>query len=210
MKNKGVFEQKKQTQGNSFSKLVEIMKLHKMKIPQNEFKINIPNAEAEVRFLLQKFLDIEKKKMQWISPYNEIVKWLSDNKGKGLFLYGNVGLGKTLFCRYVIPALVLNYTEKVMHCFDMDEVNKDNLNAIKQKRIIGLDDVGTENIINDFGNKKDAFAEIMDNAEKRNNIVVISTNLGAEQIRERYGDRVLDRVLKMTIRVPFQGKSLRY
>lgn len=60
-----------------------------------------------------------------------------------------------------------------------------------------------------IGERRLAFAEIVDAAEKRNNLIIVSSNLYAADIGEMYGDRVLDRVKAITNRVLFEGESLR-
>ncbi len=68
-----------------------------------------------------------------------------------------------------------------------------------------LDDIGTEEVSNVYGNKRLAFAEIMDSAEKYGKLVIVSSNLTVAEIKKRYGDRVLDRVVATTKRVLFEG-----
>ena len=45
--------------------------------------------------------------VEWLKEYDEVADWLSDNKGKGLFLIGPVGVGKTEICMKVIPIIFL-------------------------------------------------------------------------------------------------------
>ncbi len=192
----------------NFSQIVEEMKEHGMKVPSDRMQIRVPNAKDWLQSAMKYFIEQEGKKLQWLKPYDEVAEWLSDNKGKGLLLYGNVGQGKTVLSRSAIPAILLKVSRKVVASYDIDEMNA-SIDNIKNKRIISLDDIGTETIVNNFGNKRNAFAEIMDNAEKTRQIVIISTNLGKEQLIEKYGARVFDRILATTKRVVFRGQSMR-
>jgi DNA replication protein DnaC len=72
-----------------------------------------------------------------------------------------------------------------------------------------LDDIGTEDIAVSFGNKRAAFSEIMDAAEKKGKLVIITTNLQKEEIVQRYKERVYDRIISTTKRIKFSGNSLR-
>ncbi len=191
-----------------FTEVVEEMKRHGMKTPSNKLQIQIPDAKLWLQKAMKYFIEREGKEMQWLPPYDEVAEWLSDNKGRGLLLYGNVGQGKTVLSRLAIPAIFLKSARKVVNVYNIDEMNA-GIEEIKTKRIISLDDIGTETIVNDFGNKRNAFAEIMDNAEKTGQLVIISTNLGKDQLIEKYGDRVFDRILATTKRVVFRGESLR-
>ncbi len=193
---------------DDFDQIVEEMKLHGMKIPSNKVRIQIPNAKDLLPKAMRYFIEREGKEMQWLKPYDKVAEWLSDNKGRGLLLYGSVGQGKTVLSRSAIPAILLKVRGKVVKSYDIDEMNN-QIDEIKNQRLISLDDIGTETIVNNFGNKRNAFAEIMDNAEKTGQLVIISTNLGKEQLIEKYGDRVFDRILATTKRVVFRGESLR-
>ena len=72
--------------------------------------------------------------------------------------------------------------------------------------IISIDDIGTEPQ-SQFRNC--AFADLVDRAEKKGGLMIITTNLNGEQLRERYGDRVLDRLRGLTRQVYFTGQSFR-
>lgn len=191
-----------------FEKVVADMKLHGMQIPSNRVQIQVPNSKEWLQRAMSYFISLEDKKMEWLKPYEEVADWLSDNKGRGLLLYGNIGQGKTVLSRLAIPAILLKTLRKVVTVYNVDQMNA-KLEEVKTKRIISLDDIGTDSTLNNFGNKREAFAEIMDNAEKTGQIVIISTNLGKEGLIKRYGDRVFDRILATTKRVVFKGESLR-
>ena len=154
------------------------------------------------------FLSKRNEELKWLPEYDNVAKWLENNNGRGIFMYGNCGRGKSLLGRYVIPAILLKYCGKVTSVFDIQEMNK-NIDLVMSKQIISLDDIGTEEMINNFGNKRLAFAEIMDAAEKQGKLMIISTNLTQNEIIEQYGDRILDRIKSITERILFNGESLR-
>ncbi len=193
---------------DDFDQIVKDMKNHGMKVPSDKMRIQIPYAKGWLQRAMKYFIEREGREMQWLKPYDEVAEWLSDNKGRGLLLYGSVGQGKTVLSRSAIPAILLKINRQIVRSYDIDEMNN-QIDEIKNQRLISLDDIGTETIVNNFGNKRNAFAEIMDNAEKTGNLVIISTNLGKEQLIEKYGDRVFDRILATTKRVVFRGESLR-
>lgn len=192
----------------SFSEIVEKMQTHGMKVPKQPYHFQIPNAKAWLQEGLTHFLGFQKKRMIWLKEYDEIAEWLTDNKGKGLFLYGSVGQGKTLISRYVIPAILLGVCERCVRSYDTAEMNE-KIEEIKRSRLVSLDDIGTDSTLNDFGTKRELFAEVIDNAEKTSQLLIITTNLNKEQLIERYGSRVFDRIIATTKRVLFTGESLR-
>lgn len=188
--------------------IIESMKVHGMKTPTEKVLIRIPGADQILRNALKYFIGLENRNAEWLPEYKQIVEWLENNEGRGLFLYGNCGRGKTVLAQYVIPAILLKYSRKVVVSYDAQQMNL-KLDEVLQKKIIGIDDVGTEDILNSFGNKRLAFLEVIDAAEKYGKLLIITSNLNQEQLIEKYGDRAMDRIISTTKRVLFSGKSLR-
>ncbi|MDH6309322.1 DNA replication protein DnaC [Dysgonomonas sp. PFB1-18] len=192
----------------TFESIAADMRSHKIMLPEPKIKIAIPDAEAVLQAGLNYFLSQEGREMKWLPEYAHIAGWLTDNKGRGLFLFGNCGRGKSLLCRYVLPAILLGYCQRVVSVFDTNEMNS-RIDYVLTRHIICIDDVGTEEVSNVYGNRRQAFAEVIDAAEKQNKLLIVSTNLTVGEVRKRYGDRVLDRIKSTTQRVLFEGESLR-
>lgn len=192
----------------NFDSICQEMQMHGIVIPVKRVYINIPKATEVLRNAMDYFIGLENRKTIWLPAYDEIAVWLADNRGRGLFLSGNCGMGKSILCRHVLPAILLKYCHKVVSVFDVQNINKD-LDRALSKHLLTLDDVGTEEISIKFGEKRMAFAEIIDAAEKFGKLLIISTNLSGQQIQERYGDRIVDRIHSTMTQVMFNGKSLR-
>ena len=88
------------------------------------------------------------------------------------------------------------------------ELNK-NPDLIMSKHIIYVDDVGTEEVSNIYGNKRLVFAELVDAAEKNGKLLLFSTNLDDRAFAEKYGDRTIDRLHAIVRKINIQGKSNR-
>lgn len=192
----------------NFDNIIEEMAMHGIPVPDTGVQISISNAKELMHEMLSKIIAREHRQMQWIQPYDQVAEWLSDNKGMGLFMYGNCGLGKSLIARYVIPGLLLRYHRKVVNVYDTNVMNA-KIDEVLSKKIVCIDDVGTEDLSVRFGEKRLAFAEVMDVAEKKRNLIIATSNLTIDEILERYGERVLDRIKSTTKRVVFIGKSFR-
>lgn len=188
--------------------LIEEMELHGMYTGADKIYISIKNSMEIFKNAMKYFISIDGNELVWKDEYNEIAEWLSDNKGRGLFMSGNSGLGKSVIGMRVIPAILLKYCKKVVRVYSANDINKEPENALKSK-LICIDDIGTEDILNSFGNKRMVFSEIIDNAEKKGNLVIISSNLDKDGIIEKYGFRVYDRIISTTKRINFNGKSFR-
>ena len=78
-----------------------------------------------------------------------------------------------------------------------------------KQHVIYIDDVGTEDISNIYGNKRIPFAELVDAAEKEGKLLIISTNLDEDHLKEKYGERVVDRLRAITRKITISGKSMR-
>lgn len=184
------------------------MKAHGMRVPEERVHISIYEAKAVLRNAMRFFIAREGREMQWLPEYENVAEWLSDNKGRGLFLFGNCGRGKTLLSRYVIPAILLKYQRRVVSYFDAQELNE-RIDEALTKKIVSVDDIGTEEVLVSYGNRRLAFLELADAVEKNGKLLIVTSNLNHEQLINKYGDRTLERVLATTKRVLFTGKSMR-
>lgn len=192
----------------NFENILKDMEAHGMTLPKKLNRIHIPNAYTTLENAMKYFLQREGREFVKIPQHQEIAEWLTDNKGRGLFLHGDCGLGKSFISRIVIPAIVLKYQAKVFNVYDIGKMNGKLDDALKKVYVV-LDDIGTEEVLNDYGTKKYAFAELIDNAEKQGNILIITTNLSPDQLTEKYGERVLERIISTTKRIEFRGKTFR-
>jgi DNA replication protein DnaC len=170
-------------------------------------EIKIPDAEENL-FNGIKYFTAERAK--WLLEYKHVAEWLSDNNGRGLLLVGNCGLGKSLLCRQVIPMIINYYYRKIVHIFDATDLNKKSMtDKILSSHLTCIDDLGTENELNDFGNRRIVFCELADRAEKDGKMLLITTNLSEEELRQKYGERTIDRLHAITRKIVFRGDSLR-
>ena len=191
------------------NRILEEMKAHGMKVPNEKVNIAIPNAEKVFKNALSYFIGLENgKQAEFLPEYQSVAKWLENNEGRGLFLYGNCGRGKTIIAQYVVPAILLKYCRKVVACYDAQEMNE-KLNEVLQRKLLCIDDIGTEDVSVVYGNKRLAFLEVVDAAEKQGKLLIVTSNLNHEQLVEKYGDRAMDRIRATTKRILFVGDSLR-
>lgn len=168
-------------------------------------QISVPNAGTHLKGGLKYFCGDDAK---WNTDYEKIVQWLTDNKGKGLMLVGGCGVGKTLIGMRIIPLLLNHYCGKIVTICTANELNK-SPDEIMKNHIIYIDDVGTEDISNIYGNKRVPFAELVDMAERDGKLLMFSTNLDDEHLKMKYSDRVVDRLHAITRKVTITGESNR-
>ena len=155
-----------------------------------------------------KFCDESVKDFVWKEQYEKIIIWMTNTKGKGLFLTGDVGLGKSTIAEKVMPLVFFEKLNKMVHCAHANEIGKLKEQLLK-KKFLTIDEVGVEVLHNEYGIKSIPFIELVENAERKCNTLFISTNLNKEQMLERYDVRTLDRIKRLCEPVKLTGKSLR-
>ncbi len=199
----------KTTEKSPFEKSLELLTIHGIQPPQKVVgRLNIPHARQVLYETLKGIVELENKRFQWLPEYEEVADWLANDKGKSLFLFGNCGRGKTLITKYALPMILLEYKAIALRPYNIQEMAK-NVDEILTRKYIGLDDIGTETITNSYGTKREVFAEIIDHVEKTKALAVISSNLGKNELKNRYGERVYERISNTCVRIPFNGNSLR-
>lgn len=168
--------------------------------------IKIPNAEQRLRGGLDYFT---KGKSKWIERnYRPIVEWMEDNQGRGLLLSGGCGLGKSLIGMRILPLLINDTCRKIVSIYKAQELNT-NPDEVINKHIIYIDDIGTESVSNIYGNKRIPFCELCDATEQQGKLLMCSSNLTIDELKEKYGERTIDRLRATTKYIPFYGDSLR-
>ena len=165
--------------------------------------ISIDNARARLGKALQYFCGQDAK---WLPEYEEVSEWLTDNTGKGLLLIGDCGRGKTLITTMILPIL-LQRLNRVVNIYDAPDLNT-KTRDIFEKHIIVIDDLGTESTV-EYGEKKIVFADLIDQAEKRGKLLIVTTNLSSDELSDKYGVKTIDRFFSCCRIIKFSGESLR-
>lgn len=179
----------------------------------DKVRIRVPNAEQRLRggldYFVNKYTFGKVSHAKWLEEnYRPIVDWMSDNEGRGLFITGGCGLGKTLIGKHILPLLLQDSCKKIVNIFSAQELNT-KIDEILKLHIICIDDIGTEELSKIYGNVRCAFSELCDAAEQKGKLLIITTNLTASELEAKYGERTIDRLKAITKFVPFTGKSLR-
>lgn len=172
-------------------------------------QIKIKEPESTFNFYMTQYFERMGRSYKCLPEYSKIIEWLGDNQGRGLMLTGANGRGKTVILRYIIPAIYLNHAGKVITYCDAAAMN-DRLDELLKKRFVAIDDLGAESQKKmNYGETRHALPELIDNAEKKGNLLIITSNLGAAQIEKAYGIRTRERIRSCCLTVPFVGDSMR-
>lgn len=168
--------------------------------------INLENAKDVLKRGLKFFVGED---AQWVQEYDDIADWLTDNKHKGLLCYGKCGRGKSLICEKIMPNIFRYYLRKNLIKFDGYEINDKRQLLRECDCAILIDDFGVEDVGKIYGETHNVFEEVISLAEKRQQLLLLTTNLTLDEICEKYGERTLDRLRYLTRPVLFTGESFR-
>lgn len=180
--------------------------------PKEILEINFGHAKEILCRGLRYFIGESAK---WLQGYDEIAKWMQDNDCKGLLLYGANGRGKSVMCYNILPTVFQYYLKqtKTFKCrannLHLIQSDKTDYYSMLCAQVIFIDDFGTESITSIYGEKRDVFSDVVDIAEQEKKLLVLSTNLTPDEIRDRYGIRTLDRLRAITRAICLNGKSMR-
>jgi len=151
---------------------------------------------------------------------NGIASWMQCGK-PGLLLYGNCGTGKTrmmqalsyLFHFYENERNTLRFfsaTELTDMVLSNNELEAKQFNMMKTANYVGIDDLGTEpENVKSWGTDKSPVVDVLYHRYNGMKVTVLSTNLNMEMIRQKYGERIFDRICEQYDRISFNFKSFR-
>ena len=152
----------------------------------------------------------------------QLARYCAGKSNKGLFLAGSVGTGKTYFCELFINAPMLTANEIVRQYEEMGftdafrEWFHRHYNApgvFIPPRSVVIDDLGSEPVGRRYGDRRevlgDLIAECYVNWQKHGTKYYITCNLTGQEVQERYGARIIDRLQHMCEVVKFEGSSAR-
>ena len=158
---------------------------------------------------------------KWLPCYDSVAAWLGDNQGRGLICVGSCSLGKSVICAQALPSIFHHYFDleaKVVLATEMNQQIDDLLQYCAYKRIIIIDDLGTEDpLVVKYGNRRHPFCELVNKAEITGTLLIITTNLRTTRhdkidypsIEAKYGVPTLERLKAITKVAFFQGEGLR-
>lgn len=184
--------------------------------PSKRLQLNIPDARRRMEEELRRVVG---NSYQWLPPYDKIASWLSGNEGRGLLFVGTPGIGKSIICTEVLPAIIGGENRDQIPVVSAQDM-RSRIDELRRARCVVIDDLGKEPRKH-FGDVDNTFFELCEASVKGGPLLVISTNLSTSpvpaadrhlyplSIQERYGAEVLDRLRAMTTTAIYSGPSLR-
>ena len=154
-----------------------------------------------------------------------VAKWLTGSSPKpGLFLYGNIGSGKTTMARATACLINMLYGNEYRYedrkgvitisALQLAEAAKaedsGSYSRYKNTELLHIDDVGTEPpSVKVWCNEVSPLTDILYSRYDKMLYTVITSNLYEDDIVQRYGERIADRFREMFDLLSFENKSYR-
>jgi DNA replication protein DnaC len=134
-------------------------------------------------------------------------EWLASDQTV-LVMSGMRGCGKTLAAGWIVNEVPGGRFMDVTRFQRLSRYDNESMRSVEEAHLLVIDDLGME-----FSDAKGSFAALFDgvfNARYAAQLrTVITTNVTAVTFRERYGERVADRIREVGRFVELDGASLR-
>ena len=153
-----------------------------------------------------------KKEIAGEGDFNKAVKAIVAMyaTGRGLFIFGHAGCGKTALAR-ALQKIMGRSSLCWFYCKEPDDMcalRGANCDALGDS--VFLDDVGSETVVREYGNKIDIVGDFIQRYHYRGKGRFIATsNLDGLAMNERYDLRIVDRINEMCVVLQLDGSSKR-
>jgi len=189
---------------------IAALKKQKVETRRGAYKFWFGNHDQNRAMFREIFMAVDGsvKEYKHLPEYEEIIDWMTDSKGKGLFLQGACGRGKSTILTGVLPVMMMQHLGLVLRYYHADDIPT-KASQIANSWAVCIDELGVEPMVPNYGDKYEGFNTIINAAEARIAPLFITTNLTGLQLLERYGERTMDRINRLCRIVKFEGDSLR-
>ncbi len=194
-------------------------------------RFNLPVTREQGNDLLKAFVMAEVARRQMVFIENKFLdrqiglmaEWLttSDHRFCAL-LFGQSGNGKSTLVKALqklisrldikdeygqtIGLRIIDARDIAWMCRDKHE----EWRALTNRNMLAIDDLGTEPVeVKYYGNQMNPVIDLLYKRYDEQLFTVITTNLTPNGIKERYGDRIIDRFREMCFHIDFENKSYR-
>ena len=142
----------------------------------------------------------------------QLIKIL-DNSPKGVTVLGPIGIGKTwalkTWNKTGANVVSANSISGMYAAGGMEEIKKYFQYQLEGRLPLVIDDLGTEIIMGNYGTKLDVIQWLILECYNKGTKMYFTTNLSLEELTERYGARVTDRIKEDTYIIVLEGESRR-
>ncbi len=142
----------------------------------------------------------------------------SPERAGNLYLFGGTGLGKTHLSLAIANEVlkkgynvIYDSAINLMHILDQEQFRRtresgDTLPSLLECDLLILDDFGTEF---DTAFSRSMLYTIINSRVNAHKPMIVNTNLTHQEVQDRYGDRILSRLISTSRILPFFGRDIR-
>jgi len=135
------------------------------------------------------------------------------NLNKGIFLWGNIGNGKTTMVKILgdLIAMCNRIVFEFLSCSEIAEIirRSDDLTHYYQRPLI-IDEIGRDsNNIKVFGTDREPITEILNKRYTNDTITFATSNYNLDELGKKYGHHIQDRLVEMFNVIELPGGSRR-
>jgi DNA replication protein DnaC len=177
--------------------------------------------------------EVERRKLEFVlddstaENLQSLTEYITADTPKiGVMICGTCGNGKSTMmyafrravdylARRQMFSFMSEYFKARLDIFDVNRLielskDKDEFAKIMRFSMLGIDDLGTEpGEIMEYGNISSPIRRLLETRYNTQSFTFITTNLTPSQIREKYGDRIADRLNEMFEKIVFKNSSYR-
>ena len=151
--------------------------------------------------------------MQWDENtkdnINKVAEWLLECPQRGLLLCGSLGNGKSTMLR-AIHRLISGNSYLITAKMAYDRFKDSERLTFTHNCVLLLDDLGAEPercLV--YGEEHHPLTDLLLQRYDQNATTIIATNLTVDALRQRYGDRLFDRLSEMYVAILYNAPSYR-
>ena len=198
-----------------------IMSRFRLPMPKEQAAVVLKGAiMAEVARRHRVFTDCD----ALASQLEQMAEWLTtSDRHFCLLLCGRCGNGKTTFVKALQS--LLNYLDlkdehygetwgfQIVDARELSRMSREDprqWEGLTRRRMLAIDDIGTEpETMRDYGNELHPVTDLLYKRYDEQLCTIMTTNLLPSGIREKYGDRIADRMSEVACKIVFENDSYR-
>lgn len=149
---------------------------------------------------------------------NRVAEWLKNDSKDGLLLYGTVGTGKTTLMRSLYQVLHDDFNRRVdigsasqlVELFQHRDIDSYPFEYEKNVDFLFIDDAGVEpDYCCIWGTDYEPMRDLLAYRYDARKYTIISSNLGNEELIQKYGLRIFDRMIETYDRITYEFEGYR-
>ncbi len=161
-------------------------------------------------------LEVERRNREFLMDENSrekidmVARWLVHSTQPGLILMGTMGNGKSTMLR-AIRRLFPYYSElgDAQEIFDFFKEHQGGMRFWDEKLLL-IDDLGVEPVrCLNYGEESFPLTKLLLHRYDKQLTTIVATNLHFSEIRERYGERIGERMIETYEAIPYNHPSYR-